>query len=363
MGRYSEGWRIWQHKTGYWYVRFTHEGRRTSKSTRCREKGRALDAAAKIYASAIAGFSSAQKPTGELSDMIAGWLVALEDDGKSAEWIKTCDGYARAHWEPRWRHLAEISEAACRDYIRSRRRSVAPTSVRKELSALRSLLKWCKDEGDIDHIPDWEAPQGRTDFKPEWLTHDEMVAVLAKLPTRNTHRQGHPVQEFYTIMWATSFRLGTMARLRWEDVNLADAKVTVRPSADKKRHGREVALTENAVEAFRGMGPGVGLVFGQRNYLTSLRKAAREAGIGKERAQKVGNHSIRHSRLTDLASKSKNIAAIRQMAGHRDLASTMRYVHGSLEMTRDLLQETGDLNGDLTGSNHDQLDQTGHCGI
>lgn len=149
---------------------------------------------------------------------------------------------------------------------------------------------------------------------------------------------GRPV--YFTVMWATSFRLGTMARLRWEDVTLADRTITVHSSQDKKRASRVVPLTEEAVAELQAISPGVGLVFGKKLYHRSLRAAARRAGILEEIVKKLGNHSIRHSRLTDLASRSKNIAAIQHMAGHKDLASTMRYVHSNLENARDLLTET-----------------------
>ena len=54
--------------------------------------------------------------------------------------------------------------------------------------------------------------------------------------------------------------------------------------------------------------------------------------------QRLTNHGFRHSRLTDFASHSSDVASIRHMAGHRDLASTMRYVHGALKGAQELLE-------------------------
>ncbi|MER5805224.1 tyrosine-type recombinase/integrase [Streptomyces mirabilis] len=41
----------------------------------------------------------------------------------------------------------------------------------------------------------------------------------------------------------------------------------------------------------------------------------------------MSTHTFRHLRLTDLARADWTIDQIAQYAGHRDLATTMRYIH------------------------------------
>jgi len=259
-----------------------------------------------------------------LEELLSLWLVEVEDT-RSPEWHTTLEIYASAHWLPRWQRLGDINTSAIQKYISERLRSkgtggrmLSPVTLAKELSGLRRFLKWCKRHGHLAEIPTWEAPEAKSDYEPVYLSRDQMMKVLAELSTRAAHHHHLPVRACFTVMWATSFRLGTMARLRWEDVSLTDRTVTV----DKKRMARVVPLTEEAVAELQAIAPGVGLVFGSKNYRASLRAAARRAGIPEDVVKKLGNHSIRHSRLTDLASRSKNIAAIQHMAGHKDLAST-----------------------------------------
>lgn len=192
-------------------------------------------------------------------------------------------------------------------------------------------------------IPQWEVPEGKSDFQPVCLSREQVEAILENLPTRDRHKFKLPCREWYTVMWATSFRRGTMARLKWSDIDFREGVIYVRASADKKRHGRTVPLTPDAKKALKSLGPGVGLVFGPMDFRTILRSAAKDTGIPEDIAKRItANHTIRRSRLTDFASRSKNIAAIQHMAGHSDLASTMKYVHGSLDGARDLLEEVGD---------------------
>jgi integrase len=331
-------------------VRFTTpDGRRIDRTTGRTHKGAAAKEAADIYAQTLAGRERkvVQRPSraqGELEDLIARWL-AWAEDRVSPEWLATLEIYAQAHWLPRWARLSQLTEPAIERYIAERLREVTSTTVGKELSGLRSLLKWCaKVAGVLSRVPTWERPKPKSDYEPVELTREQVLALLEKLPTQRAHPKGHPVREYYTVMWGTAWRLGTMSRVTWEDLDLTAGEALVRAAADKKRNRRAVPLTPEAVQALKAWrkalgDAAVGRVFGPRRYTESLKQAAKEIGLSADVASRVGNHTLRHARLTDLASRSKNIAAIQYFAGHRDLHSTMRYVHGALEATREMLTD------------------------
>ena len=350
MGRRSEGWKLRQDKKSpYWFVQFTHEGRKYNRSTGCRAKRAAAQEAAKIYTAVVGGrdprAGAGLTSRNELSGLLAQWLVEV-DETKSEAWHETLELYASTHWLSRWTRLEDVTTPAVQRYISERLRepglrgkTISPVTLSKELSGLRCFLKWCKRHGYLDDLPTWEAPEAISDYEPVSLSREEMLKVLAQLPPRERHFMRLPVRAYFTVMWATSFRRGTMARIRWEDMDLEASAVSVRASQDKKRYSRVVPLTAEAVDELRTIAPGVGLVFGGHEYRQALRGAAKRAGLPEEVYSKLGNHSVRHSRLTDLASRTKNIAAIQYMAGHKDLASTMRYVHGSLDNAREMLEE------------------------
>jgi integrase len=281
-------------------------------------------------------------------------LVSVKDS-KSEGWHETLEIYSAAHWLPRWSRLEEITAASVQTYISERLRSVgqkgrlSPVTLSKELSGLRSFLRWCKARGFINELPSWTAPEPVSEHKPVCLTREQITALLAQLPTKERHPKRYPAREYYTVMWATSFRAGTMARIRWEDVDLKAGTITVMASQDKRKFAREVPLTVEAIEALRSMLPGVGLVFGPCDLRDSLRSAAKRAKLPEEICKRISNHAIRHSRLTDFACRSNNVAAIQHMAGHRDLHSTMRYVHGGLDGARSLLESVDGHSGQDSG--------------
>ncbi len=63
----------------------------------------------------------------------------------------------------------------------------------------------------------------------------------------------------------------------------------------------------------------------QEKYLIDRMKQLTKLYIGKE----YSPHSIRHSRLTDLANNGADILGISQIAGHSNLSTTQIYVKGS----------------------------------
>jgi integrase len=114
----------------------------------------------------------------------------------------------------------------------------------------------------------------------------------------------------------------------------------VRASADGRHHGRTIPLAPEAVAALKSLAPGVGLVFGYCDFRASLRMAAVKVKLPADVCARISDHSIRHSRITDWAERSSNVAAIMHMAGHKSLQTTMGYIHTTEDQARDLLAAT-----------------------
>jgi len=287
----------------------------------------------------------------EIEDLLAEYTVYLEvEKHRSDEWIETIEGYWAAHWSKRWGALDDITSPTVQQYISDRLREktnrgtrVSTNTVRKELSALRGFLKWAKDRHFLSEMPTWETPEEDDSYEPLCLSPEEALAILEHLPTRDEHPKRMPVKEWYTFMWATSFRLGTMARLRWEDVNWKRGTIKVRAKADKRKYEREIPLTQEALNVLKSLWPGVGLIFGKHDYRDILRSAAVKAGFEPERVARItANHTFRHSRLTDLGERTTSVTALQYMAGHKWLETTQKYLHGRLKAAQDMLRDIGD---------------------
>jgi integrase len=133
-------------------------------------------------------------------------------------------------------------------------------------------------------------------------------------------------------------RLGEMAALRWADVDLAKRQLCVQRTvwkghvtAPKGGRLRYVPLTARlgaALSAHRHLrGPLVlcgdsGRVLTEHEIQALMRRTARWAGL-----QHDGVHVLRHTFCSHLAMKGAPARAIQELAGHKDLSTTQRYMH------------------------------------
>jgi integrase len=236
-----------------------------------------------------------------------------------------------------WSKLDEITSPAIERYKVDRLATADASTVYKELVTLSRFFKWCKRHGLIDHVPEFERPRAASDYKPPDLTRADVIKLLGKLPPKVDHPKHYPAREFFTVLWAQALRSGELRSLRWADVDMERARLTIRPARDKARQGRTIALAPEAIQTFQELAtlPQLtsGFVFGGMDMRESLKLAAARAGLPN-----VTPHHLRHARISELASSSRDVAAVQYFAGHQSLTTTDRYVRSRTERTEELLR-------------------------
>ncbi|WP_438029710.1 tyrosine-type recombinase/integrase [Sorangium sp. So ce233] len=134
-------------------------------------------------------------------------------------------------------------------------------------------------------------------------------------------------------------RRGEMISLRWGDVDLVRAQVHIRradwngiESTPKGGRGRIVDLTQRlaaALKAHRHLRSDRVLCEDDGSPITGrtvarwMRQATRRAGL----AVLEGPHILRHTFCSHLAMRGAPVMAIKELAGHRDVSTTMGYMH------------------------------------
>lgn len=132
-------------------------------------------------------------------------------------------------------------------------------------------------------------------------------------------------------------RCGEMMALEWKDVDLTKGRLCVARSewkghvtAPKGGRVRHVPLTSRLAEALRKprhsrharvLIDHDGQPLTQKVVQGIMRRVARRAKVQK------GVHILRHTFCSHLAMQGAPSRAIQELAGHRDLATTQRYMH------------------------------------
>jgi integrase/recombinase XerD len=229
-----------------------------------------------------------------------------------------------------------------------REQGLAPTSIRRALSAIRTYFGFLLAEGLIETDPSEHVdPPAVWRLLPDVLGREEVERLLlAPDPSDRLYWRDRSLLEF---AYASGVRVSELTALRIRDVDLDEQFATVYGKGSKERL---VPVGRAAVEALRtylrdarpsldrGQGRGEGVLFlnARGGGLTRmgvwkiLRKHVERAGI----TRRVTPHTLRHSFATHLLEGGADLASVQEMLGHADISTTQIYTHVDRDYLRDV---------------------------
>lgn len=252
------------------------------------------------------------------------------------------------HLERRGRELATTTEEDVRALlVAASHEGLAPRSVARLLSGVRSFLRFAVEEGALAHSParKVQAPHLPRAL-PKLLTERQVLDLLAA--PGETTPDGVRDTAMLHLMYAAGLRVSELVRLRWGDVNLEVGYVSALGKGSRRRL---VPLGEVAAEkirawlAIRGRHarPGVDALFvshrgramSRVHFWRLVQAHARQAGIEQE----VSPHWLRHSFATHLLVHGADLRAVQTMLGHADISTTEIYTHLDRTHLRRVIEE------------------------
>jgi integrase/recombinase XerD len=180
------------------------------------------------------------------------------------------------------------------------------------------------------------------------LTPAEIDQVLSYIEPRTFAMRNRVM--FLTGLYS-GMRVGEIASLRVGDVRNTDgsvrAEIRLTAAQTKGRHPRTVFLPQKLRDELqvyldlRGMVPATNPLFitgGRKPFSANLMAQHfhylfKRAGIAG-----ASSHSLRRSFLTSLAAKGISVRVLADLAGHRNIQVTMRYLDASDDMKRNAVE-------------------------
>jgi integrase len=203
-------------------------------------------------------------------------------------------------------------------------------TINNHLAVLSKLLDVAQEWGAIETAPGIRPLKAATpEFR--WLTPEEAARLTGA------------ANDQWRVMVFTGLRaglrLGELRALRWQDVDLDGGQIVVRQAAWENEVGtpkggraREVMLGEEIRAAlakhprrlrcelvFPGQDGGL---LDTSGCVWALRRIGTAAGLGH-----VGWHVLRHTFASHLVQRGVKIMVVRDLLGHADIRTTMRYAH------------------------------------
>ncbi len=232
----------------------------------------------------------------------------------------------------------QLSAAQLRDFIYFLKDlGLAPTTIRRQISAIRTYFKFLVGEGIAARDPSEriESPK-RWRTLPAVLTVAEMEKLL-EAPNTNELLALRDVA-LLEFAYATGVRVSELVSVRLQDISFGERLVRVYGKGAKERivpfgktaMGRISSyIHEVRPHLDRGESRGVLFLNARGTPLSRvgawgvIKATARRAGLSK----RVTPHTLRHTFATHLLEGGADLRAVQEMLGHADLSTTQLYTH------------------------------------
>lgn len=253
--------------------------------------------------------------------------------------------------------LDEITAWSMEQWRSKRKKSgTKPATINRNIVALKALLSKAIEWGVIDNHPLASLKPLPVDTlaKVRFLSVDEEKRLREVLQQREERvrqaRQSHnawlkerryePVAAISAKQFAdhlqpmvllsinTGLRRGELFALKWEDISLSKAQLTVVGETSKSGKTRHVALNTEAMK-WRPKIDVHGLVFPSKNegnQFNNVRKAFLGVLIEAE-IKSFRWHDMRHHFASKLVMKGVDLNTVRELLGHASMDMTLRYAH------------------------------------
>ncbi len=221
---------------------------------------------------------------------------------------------------------------------------LAPSSIRRNISALRTYYRFLLGEGLVVRDPTerLETPK-KWRTLPDVLTVDEVTRIL-EAPSLDEPLAFRD-RAMLELAYGAGLRVGEWTTIGVRDLMLDESLVRVFGKGSKERLvpiGRKgigavaIYLRELRPRLEKGSGEGRLFLNARGEPLTRmgawkiLARHVKKSGVTKH----VSPHTLRHSFATHLLEGGADLRAVQEMLGHVDISTTQIYTHVDREYLR-----------------------------
>jgi len=232
--------------------------------------------------------------------------------------------------------VGDVTKADIRaylDYVATSRGNSNVTRARK-LAAIKSFFNYLVENEGLKVNPAASIRSPRIPEKePEYLTEEECIRLLETIARKGRPRVRERDMAIAVLFLHTGLRVSELTTLKLINVDLDRDQIKITRKGNKEQYLHLNGETVNMLARYLAKRPQalngkffVGTNGGNldRSYLYNVvRRYLKLGGINKG---KHGPHLFRHTFCTRLHQKGVGPFTIKDLAGHKSLNTTMRYI-------------------------------------
>ena len=245
----------------------------------------------------------------------------------------------------------DLTVRAIRGHLAQLHRTLAPSTVARKLSVLRTFGEFLRREGLVEDNPVLLVQRPRQGQKLPVALPPEDVLLLVENPTAGPRQLRD--RALLEILYGGGLRVGECVGLDLDHLRWERDRLMVRVVSGKGGKDRVVPLGRPAAQAVRAYlsvrdalltpgSPPQALFIANRGGRLGARTARnlvyRRCEDTGARAR-VGPHGLRHSFATHLLQSGCDIRTIQTMLGHSSLSTTQRYTRLDMGQIMDVYEK------------------------
>jgi integrase/recombinase XerC len=246
-----------------------------------------------------------------------------------SEFVEFCTQQSITNWtELDGQHIRQFA-------AREHRRGIAPRSIQRRLSAIRSLCNFLVRERVIKNNPASavRAPKVKKRL-PVTVDADQMTRLLSFQAETLLDKRDKAIMELF---YSSGLRLSELVNLDVLDIDLKDQ--TLRVEHGKGNKSRIVPVGRYAVAALQDWlherallnGGDTNAVFvselGKRLTPRAIQLRISQWAIKQGLPQHLHPHLFRHSFASHILESSQDLRGVQELLGHANISTTQVYTH------------------------------------
>ena len=215
----------------------------------------------------------------------------------------------------------------------------APTSVSRKMSALRAFYDYLRAEGRVNHNPAVSLKNPKLRKKlPTFVKEEDMDCLLDEVAFGGGYEACRD-RMIIMCFYSTGMRLSELVGLDVVDVDMERSVIKVFGKRSKERivpFGVEMKRElESYLELRSAQRSASGALFlsrgGGRVSHSSVYRMVREKLSAVTSVNKKSPHVLRHSFATAMLNNEAELGVVKELLGHKRLATTEVYTHLTFE--------------------------------
>jgi site-specific recombinase XerD len=225
---------------------------------------------------------------------------------------------------------------------------IAPASVGRKVSTVRSFYRWLRTEGILEADPFFGVTGPKQPRRlPDILSSADIDRLVAAVD--GSEPADLRDRALLELLYAAGLRVSEAVSLDVAELDIRDRTVRVRGKGKKERVGVFGELAASALQRYLRSGrPELVLEkesalflnrFGGRLTARSVQALVRKYAIKAGLPQEVHPHLLRHSFATHLLDGGADLRVVQELLGHESPNTTQVYTHVTEARKRQVMEE------------------------